>query len=60
MRKNIILKTIAYIDFLVFTISACLIDSNSWLPFVICCISGSYLAAFAYANDWFGSDHYGE
>lgn len=51
--KNFILKTVAWINFLVFLYFACWIDADSWIPFIICCITGAYLALFAYANDMF-------
>lgn len=48
--KNFILKTVAWINFLVFLYFACWIDVDSWIPFIICCITGAYLAIFVYAN----------
>lgn len=51
--KNSILKTIAYIDGLVFLYFACCLDAYSWIPFIICCITGGYMALFIYANDFF-------
>jgi hypothetical protein len=51
--KNIILKTLGWLNFIAFIIAACAIDSYSWQPFIVCCITGTYLAVFAYANDWF-------
>lgn len=51
--KNIILKTLGWVNFIAFIIAACAVDSNSWIPFIICCITGCYLALFAYANNWF-------
>ena len=51
--KNVILKTLGWVNFTIFIIAACAIDSDSWMPCIICCITGGYLALFAYANDWF-------
>ena len=51
--KNIILKTTAGIAIILFIISGCALDSESWLPFVICLASIAYLTAFAYANKLF-------
>lgn len=50
--KNIILRTLGWANLIVFIIAVCAIDSNSWIPFIICCITGGYLALFAYANNW--------
>lgn len=54
MKKNIILKTTAWIAFIVCMISACAVDSNTWAPLIIFCISATYLMLFAYANGWLG------
>ena len=54
--KNFILKTVAWINYLLFLYFACWIDADSWIPFIICCITGAYLALFAYANDMFDRD----
>lgn len=51
--KNIILKIVGYINFIICMTAACAIDSDSWIPFIVMCITGGYLALFAYANDWF-------
>lgn len=51
--KNIILKTTAYIMGILWILSACMLDSASWLPFWVCCGSGAWLALFAYANGMF-------
>lgn len=51
--KNIILKTIAYICFALFVLAGCLLDSNSWIPFIVVCITGGWLFLFSYANNWF-------
>lgn len=54
MKKNFVLKTIAYINgFLYF---ACWLDCGSWLPLIICCITGGYLALFSAANNWWEED----
>lgn len=50
--KNAILKTITAIAGLVFILSACALDSDSWLPFIALCISALWLSVFAYANGW--------
>lgn len=51
--KNIILKTLGWAAFITFLYFACWLDAGSWFPFTVCCITGGYLALFAYANDWF-------
>lgn len=51
--KNIILKTTAYIMGILWIVSACALDSASWIPFYVCCGSGAWLVLFAYANKMF-------
>lgn len=51
--KNKILKAIAWAVSLVWIVSACLIDSDSW-----CVICEIYMVLFSYANDWFGDYPY--
>lgn len=51
--KNIILKTTAFIMAITFIISAFYLDSESWVPFYICCGSIAWLFTFAYANNFF-------
>lgn len=51
--KNTILITTASIAVIVFILSACALDSDSWLPFILGCASLSYLVLFAYANKMF-------
>ena len=53
--KNKILKAIAWAVSLVWIVSACLIDSDSWISFIVCEI---YMVLFSYANDWFGDYPY--
>lgn len=50
MKKNAILKGISYGVMLVFLVSACGIDSASWLPAIVCAVCGGYLALFSYVN----------
>lgn len=52
MRK-IILKTIAAIMGILFIVSGCMLDSASWIPYIVCVISAAWLALFAYANKMF-------
>jgi hypothetical protein len=51
--KNKVLKAIAYIVGTLWIISACAIDSESWIPTIVCVICTVYLALFSYANNWF-------
>lgn len=51
--KNIILKTVAYIMVFLFLLSGCALDSNSWVPCIVCGASLAWLALFAYANKEF-------
>lgn len=51
--KNKILKTTAAIMGILFLVSGCALDSISWIPFVVCGVSGAWLALFAYANNMF-------
>ena len=51
--KNIILKTLAYLSMFAWIVAACAIDSESWIPTIIICVTSAWLTLFAYANDWF-------
>lgn len=48
--KNCILKTTVWFMFLLFLVSACAIDSVSWIPTVVCLISAGWLCLFAWVN----------
>lgn len=48
--KNIILKSTVAIAFLVFMVSACALDSATWLPAILCLVSFIYIALFYFAN----------
>lgn len=52
-RKNKILKIIVYINLIIFLTSACMIDSASWIPSIVCVVTGGYLTLFIYANNGF-------
>lgn len=51
--KNIILKTITGANVGSFIFFACLIDSRSWVPFLMCCLNMAWFGLFGYANNWF-------
>jgi FtsH-binding integral membrane protein len=48
--RNTILKTLAYIMGVILFLSMSALDSESLIPFCLTCISGAYLAIYAYAN----------
>ncbi len=52
--KNIILKAVAWIMGILFLVSACALDSESWIPHIVCFVSLIWLALFAYANGQWG------
>ena len=50
---NFILKSITYVAFVLFLLSACAVDSESWIPTIVLFVSMSWLSLFAYANgEW--------
>lgn len=50
--KNIILKTVMAVDGFIWLMSVCALDSESWIPLIVCIASGCILALFAIANGW--------
>lgn len=50
--KNKILKTQAILNFLLWCVSACMIDSLSWIPFIVFVVTTIWLCLFAFANAW--------
>jgi len=52
--KNTILKATARIMGILFLVSACALDSDSWIPHIVCMVSLLWLALFAYANGQWG------
>lgn len=49
--KNLILKTVTWINVVLFLLFACCIDSEgTYVPAIGCLITGAWLALFAYAN----------
>lgn len=52
--KNKILKATAWIMGILFLVSACALDSDSWIPHIVCMVSLLWLALFAYANGQWG------
>lgn len=51
--KNIVIKTITYISGIVFMISVCSVDSESWIPIAPMIVSGLWLTVYAYCNGYF-------
>ncbi len=50
--KNIVLKTITKIDALIWVVSACLVDSRSWIPVIMLFLTTFWMILFSYANFW--------
>lgn len=53
LKKNTVLKFIGYLNLIVFMYFSCCLDAQSWIPLIVCCITGGYLGVFSYANNWF-------
>ena len=53
-KKNSVLKIFTKLVFALFILSIASLDYDTWNPFLIMCISGSYLLLFGYVNDWGG------
>lgn len=51
--KNKVLKGIAYVVGILWLLSACCVDSESYISLFINFIYSSYLYLFGYANNWF-------
>lgn len=49
--KNAILRTFGLLNAVSFIFFACLVDSKSWIPAIICTCNIAYLILFFYAND---------
>lgn len=48
--KNEALTTSAFVAFILFVISACMLDSKSWIPIIVCAVSVIYLFVFLKIN----------
>jgi hypothetical protein len=48
--KNKILKAISGVAAMVFITSGCALDSQSWLPYIVCGVSLAWLVLFFIAN----------
>jgi hypothetical protein len=50
MRRKTFLKVITWIAGVVWALSVCCLDSDTWIPLVLSVISGSWLFLMAIAN----------
>lgn len=50
-RRTRAVKTSCIVAAVMFFVSACMLDSLTWIPFVVCCISLFWLGLVAMAND---------
>lgn len=48
--KNKILKTINFIVAIIFIISGCMLDSDTWIPYIVCFICEIWFAIFVFVN----------
>lgn len=51
--KNLILKTVMSIILFIAIVSACCLDSKTYIPFIVLAICSLILSLFAYANNMF-------
>ena len=58
--KNRVLKLITLINGISFLYFGSLLDSYSWIPGIICCITFAWLTLFAYANGYTYKSEKGE
>ena len=54
--KNYCLIASAYAAGIILCASLCFLDAESWVPTILCVISGLWLAVFAYANGGYDID----
>ena len=48
--KNRILKSITYVMAFIFIFSVCLLDSDTWIPYIVCFICMIWFVLFIIAN----------
>lgn len=48
--KNKILNTINFIVAIIFIISGCMLDSDTWIPYIVCFICEIWFAIFVFVN----------
>lgn len=54
-----ILKALTIMATIIMLLSACAIDSDSWIPYIVCGISSAWLVFMTIANMPKGSDGHG-
>lgn len=54
--KNVILKGITAINGFSFLLFASCADTDSWIPFIMCCVNVTWFTLFGYANGWSGEE----
>lgn len=52
--RNKLIKLSALIALTAWLLSACALDSDSFVPTIVCVLSGLYFVAISYANDFWG------
>ena len=57
---RLILKLVTAVDGFVFILAASCLDSISWIPAIVAGATLSWLAAYAYANNWFDEEEFYE
>lgn len=50
--KNFVARAITYISGIVFMVSICSVDSESWIPIASLIVSGLWLTFYAYLNGY--------
>ena len=48
--KNKILKSITYVMAFIFIFSVCLLDSHTWIPYIVCCVCLAWFILFMFVN----------
>lgn len=48
--KNKIIKSITYVMAFIFIFSACLLDSDTWIPYIVCCVCLAWFILFMFVN----------
>ena len=48
--KNKVLKAINFIVAIIFLLSICLLDSDTWIPCIVCFVCEIWFAIFVFAN----------
>jgi hypothetical protein len=51
--KRAVLKTSVWVAGIAFMFSICMVDSESWIPVIVCYLSLGWLMLMAWANGYF-------